>query len=59
MSTQGVAALPSSKYKFDRTINFLIALRGAVELKGFSPSRGRDAYAWSSASTPGFPPANW
>jgi len=36
MKQQGVAALPDSKYKFERAIIFLIALRGTVELDGFT-----------------------
>jgi len=36
MRQQGVTALPDSKYKFERAIIFLIALRAGVELDGFT-----------------------
>jgi len=36
MTHQGVTALPDSKYKFERTIIFLTALRARVELDGFT-----------------------
>jgi len=36
MSTQGVASLPDSQYKFERTTMFLRGLRATVELEGFS-----------------------
>jgi len=36
MHQSGVTALPDSKYKFERTILFLIALRARVELDGFT-----------------------
>jgi hypothetical protein len=36
MNNQGVVSLPDSKYKFERTIIFLIALKATVELEGFT-----------------------
>jgi hypothetical protein len=36
MNMQGVTALPDSKYKFERTIIFLTALRARVQLDGFT-----------------------
>jgi len=36
MFEHGVASLPDSKYKFERTVIYLIALRAEVEQKGFT-----------------------